>query len=227
LPSLITVSPNKLSTAIVSSSRAHEVREQINQLKSNMLENMLDLGELLAESRDNDYPAHWGFSTFEDWLLNSDLEMGKRTAYYLMKIVDTSRALGIPREELKKSKISKLKEIFVLDAKTHAAEIKQLVADSSTQSLDEVRERVGTIREKHGHEPLTWRNFRVTASQAEIIDQAVERARNEYGHTIDGDTGELLDISDSKALEIICADFIANPDPVLAEIEAIPIEDNN
>jgi hypothetical protein len=204
--------------------REVEVFNAVSKMRETLLEDLLFLGDLLSEARRDDHATKLGYTAFGDWLEATGIDMSERQAYYLVRIVDNAKELGIPREQLMQSKISKLKEIFMLDPSSQGDKIKQLVADSSSQALDEVREKVRQTRVEAGEEPLTWRNFKVTQSQAEIIDEAIERAKREYGHTIDAQTQELVDISPGKAIEMICADYLGNPDPVLERIEAIPDE---
>jgi hypothetical protein len=62
----------------------------------------------------------------------------------------------------------------------------------------------------------------MTDSQAAEVDRAVEKAKMESPQTVDGHTGEIVDISDGTAIEMICADFNSNPDAYRAEVEALP-----
>lgn len=204
--------------------RAQEVFAQARQIKANLIDNLLFLGELLSEAKRDEHYVVLGHGSFRSWLEAAELDMSETQAYYLARIVDKARQLGIPREQLAASKISKLKEIFTLDSETQADQIKQLVSDSSHLDLNQIREQVQAARVDDGEERLTWRNFRLTESQAAIVDQAVNRVKEEYGNTIDSETQELVDISDGRAMELICADFNANPDPMLAEINALPDE---
>lgn len=186
-----------------------------------MVGNMLYLGDLLSEAKQENYAHQWGFNNFDEWLKSSGLEVGRSTAYYLIKIVNKSRELGIPREQLLKSKISHLKEIFSLPIE-RGEEIKQLVSNSPEMSLGEVSEAVANVRVEQGLERMVWRNFRVTEDAArEIIDPAIERCKSEHGSTVDSSTGEIVDISDGKALMLICADFLSAPDLMHHEIEQL------
>jgi uncharacterized protein with ParB-like and HNH nuclease domain len=213
------------STAIVpTNERAQAVDAQIRELRVNLVDNFLHLGELLSEAKENNYAEALGYDNFAHWLEESGVDMSERQAYYLIKIINNARGLGISREELAGAKMSKLKEIFTLDPETQGDKIKQLVADSGSLKLDDIRERVHQARHADGQERLTWRNFKVSESQAETIDAAVERAKRELGTIIEHDTGEVIEPTDGRALEMMAADFLANPDPNLAAIEAIPDE---
>jgi hypothetical protein len=194
-----------MTTALtVSKERASEVTNEIKRIKSSLVDNMLYLGELLSEARANSYPELLGFQSFGEWLESSGLDMSERQAYYLVKIVDNSRALGIDRDLLQASKLSKLKEIFALDPAVNAEQIKELVAQSADMTLDKVRTRVNEIRQKGGLEATRWCNFRVTDTQAEMIANALEMARMLYGQVVLPD-GEVREATDGTLL----ADVIA------------------
>jgi hypothetical protein len=200
------------------------VLAKIQNIKSRMLDGMLDLGELLFEARANSYHLNWGFTSFGEWVeQGSGLDMKERSAYYLISITEKSRQLGITREYLRESKLTKLREIFTLDADTHGETIKKLVADSATLTLEAVRDVVTTIKLGEGLDPVIHRTFSFGKSAYEAtIKPAIERMTMEYGDTIDAHTHEVMDITPGKALEMICADYLAGPDPMLAE--EIPVE---
>lgn len=198
---------------VVANSRAIELTNTVKSLKSKLVDNLLHLGELLSEARLNDYPQELGFDSFAEWLEDTGLDMSERQAYYLIKIVDNARSLGIPREQLQQSKMSKLKEIFALDPATQGEQIKQLVAASADMKLKEVRAKVAEARGTAGLEPTTWRNFRVTESQAQVIDFSLANARMDYGQFVDENTGEVTEATDGTLLaDVICQGYKDNRD---------------
>jgi hypothetical protein len=187
--------------------RAKEVFTTIKGIKTHLSDNLLTLGELLSEARSNGYAELMGYDSFGSYLEATELDMSERQAYYLIKIIDNSRTLGITRDELKASKMSKLKEIFSLDPAVHGNDIKQLVAESADSKLEEVKAAVERIRSDGKTEATTWRNFRVTESQAQVIDQAIEQVKEDYGDVVNGSTGEIENVSDSRAFELICIEY--------------------
>jgi hypothetical protein len=210
---------------VVRHDRASVVLSKIQNIKTRMVDQALELAELLSEARANSYHHDWGYENFGDWVENgSGLDLKERTAYYLISIIDKSRQLGITREDLGKSKISKLKEIFSLDADRHPNVIKQLVSASANISLESVRDAVAAIKTQDGQEALVYRTFSFTQSGYELtVKAAIERMMMEYGDTIDSVTKAPIDISPGRAIEMICADYLASPDPLLAE--EIPVEE--
>lgn len=213
------------ATAIVPAGRASEVLDLMKQAKQNAIKGFFDLGELLSEARRGDYHLQLGYTNFGEFVESQDwLDMKERQAYSVIKIVDNARQLGIGRYELEATKISKLKEIFSLDSRTQGDNIKQLVADSSSMSLEEIQERVSEYKAKDGREPVTHLNLTITRSQKEVIMEAINKARMVYGNTIT-DTGELVDISDGRAIELVCGSYLASADEIDDEEELIQEEE--
>lgn len=201
------------------STRADIVLSKINSLKSALNENILDLGELLSEVKSKQHYQAWGYDSLDSWIEHSGLDMGTRHAYYIIKIVDTAKELGIPKDELAKVKMSKLKAIFSLKGEDKA-KIKELVGQAETMPLEDVQKAVQKVKDKdRAWEDKTWRNFHLFVSQAEVVDKALERAKMESGSLVDANTGEVVDISDNTALERVCADYLASPNETEYEYE--------
>jgi hypothetical protein len=181
------------------SKRSTQVLYEINIAKQNMVASVFKLGELLLEARDHEYHKDWGFAQFKDWIDSSDLDMGWRQAYYLMNIMEQAKEMGYTHEDLAKIKLSKLKEIFSLK---DPEQIKQLMSKGADMSLEEVREAVKPERD------YTYMNLRLSKAQKEIIMEAIERARQINGSVIT-DNGDVVDITEGRALELICGDFLS------------------
>jgi len=191
--------------------RAVEVLEQIGRIKTNLHEGLFDLAELLAEARSKSFHVNWGFARFGDWVeQGSGLDIAARTAYYLICIVEKGKLLGIPRNQLRAVKMSKLKEIFSLDAGTNGETIKQLVGQGQSLSLDEVRNAVNQVKTGAGLEPLVYMTVKLPKSVKQIVDDAFEIVRRNYGDKLN-EYGEPFDLSDSGCLELICAEYLTNP----------------
>ena len=202
--------------------RAAQVTDEVRQIKLHLAKSLLYLGQLLSEARRNNYPELLGFSSFGDWLKDSGLDMSERQAYYLIKIVDNAKSLGISREQLEASKMSKLKEIFTLDPVTQGDRIRDLVEASKDLTLEEVRSEINNLRSEVGLEPTTWMNFRVTESQVTAIKFAIEQAQLDYGQNV-SETGEVTEASNGTLLaDVICQGYItgrkATPPTIEMEI---------
>jgi hypothetical protein len=210
--------PDALAT---SAERIESVRIKIEEIKKGIAGGFLDLGELLVEIRDGSYHLAWGFPKFGNWLEKSGLDMSERAAYYLMKIVSVGRELGIPRETLQEVKLSKLKEIISLDVKKHGEQIKQLIescrpsADRPEPTLDEVRINVQKVKGGEEIDIYIYKTLKVTqAAWDNTIVPAIEAARKEFGDSVD-DEGNPVEISIGHAIELICADHLADVDQIV------------
>jgi len=216
-------------TKIVKATPKHieTVRQKIEEIRKNITDRFFDLGELLAEIRDGGYHLNWGFKNFGEWIDQSGLDMSERAAYYLIKIVETGKKLNIPREKLEQCKLSKLREIVSLDPKKHKAQIKELVKacipdkNGEEMSLEDVRINVQKL--KAGNEKIdtfVYMTIKVTSSCKESIEEAIELCRAEHGDTVDSE-GNPIEISIGKAIELICADYLAgNHEPE----QGVPVE---
>lgn len=208
----------------VDEAKAKQALWKIEKLKENLTEGMIDLAELLQEARANNYHFTYGYTRFGDWIeQGSGLDMSARTAFYLTAIMDKSQRLGIPKETLRKVKISKLKEIFTLDDSKFGLEMKLLVSTAESSSLNEVKEKVQTIAaEGKPTESFIYITLKIPKLGKEVsFDKAVELVRRNYGDVIDPTTGEVMDISTSKAIELICQEYTQNPNNFEEIVEVI------
>jgi len=212
-----------------SENRAVAVLNEIEVIKKNVVENVFRLGELLSEIRNSAIYQYWGFDNFGKWVEKSGLDMSERQAFYLIRIIENAKTLGIDSNNLKKVKLSKLKEIFTLDPAKDAKEIEFLIEKGKTESLDAIREQVQAIQNGPGEDTYTYLNLKISKkAKQEIIDPAIEIARREYGSTVNLETGDPVDISLGRAIELICADYKADPNhqeqPVIDVEVQIPVE---
>lgn len=206
-----------LTTSSPVLNRADVVLEQILSIKSTLMKRYLELGRLLREARDNDYAPQWGFVRFGDWVeQGSGLDISARSAYDLIKLIEQSERLSLSDESLERVKISKLKAIFTLkDGEMTDDEIRALVTTAETSSLKSITAEVNRAKQ------VEWehRNYKFDKSgYKNNIAPAIERAKREHGDTLN-DEGENAEISDSKAIEYICADYNAGPE---SEFDDIP-----
>lgn len=202
--------------------RAQEVRAALLRIKESIEDNFIDLCELLYEAQQGEYHCVWGYSRFGEWVEQaSGLDISARQAYYYLSIARKMKELGLSRELVKQAKISKLKEIFSLEPSEVANEMKTLVAKAVTgASLDEIREEVAVIRAKSGGQPSVYMTLKIELSAKETVERAIELARRRYGSVEDEKTGEVKDASVSKCIELICAEFLADPNNYPEEIES-------
>lgn len=193
-----------------------DIELRLSNTKAGVLDNLFDLAELLSEIRANKYYRilNGGATSFEKWVDDhADLDMSARQAFFLVSINDKSKQLGISREELKAARITKLKDIFSLDTTKHAAEIKQLVKDAPDLSYEVVANRVAALKSVSGEsEQYVYLTFKVPVSVKTLVHDTFERVRSQFGDSVNPETGELTELSPSRCLELVCANFFAGPD---------------
>lgn len=197
-----------MTTAIVQSeARQSEVLTAIFNIKSSLVERSLELGELLVEAQDNEYHLDWGYPTWRAWFENSGLDMSERQGYYLMNVVRRSRSLGVPKDSLRKVKLSKLKVIMSLPSETDPEKIKGLVVDAETASLDTVKSVAAALTNTEH----VYKTFKLSTDFVEgVYPIAVETLRRMAGSDVNDD-GEVSDISESRCLELAYADIASSP----------------
>lgn len=213
-------------TALQTADRAEQVKQQLLQLKDKVEDSFFDLCDLLLEAKEGSYHNVWGYGQFGDWVeMASGLDMSRRQADYYVSIGRKSKVLGLTRDQLKQAKISKLKEVFSLDTQTQGEQMKQLVEEAKTESLEAIREKVQGLKAKDGEEPWVYMTIKVPKSVKEdSIEPALELARRIYGNQFRED-GEVYDITDSKCWELICVTFNQDPNNQHeAQLQTIPSE---
>jgi hypothetical protein len=190
--------------------RATAVQEQLRSLKGEINNNFFELCDLLSEAHAGAYHTLYGFSQFGDWIeQGSGLDLSARQGFYYVQIAKKARQLGLTREDLLKSGISKLKKIFSLDPLEFGDEIKQLLAAGETESLSVIEAKVQALRKQAGKPSYKTLHIRIEADVEPIVDEAFELARRNYGSIVQD--GEIDDVSDGKCLELISAEYIQDP----------------
>ncbi len=191
---------------VTSSQRADIVWSRIVFLRDSITSGFIELGRLLKETRDNDYHLSWGFTNFGVWVEEgSGLDISTRTAYDLIKVVERAAALQIPDRTLQAVKISSLKQIMSLPSSTSPETMRELVEDARDLPFSEVREIVGALK----NEAFFYHSLKFNDDvEHNVYQPALEHIRRKAGNTVDGN-GDTQDISDSRAIELILADYIS------------------
>ena len=176
---------------------ARRMDERLIKLQTSIRRRWLELGEVLVEIQESLAYRTLGFKNFQTFL-GQRVEISPRWAMYLIKLVRKSRDFEIDRGKLIRLDISKCLEIFRLnDGKL----VRELVdqANAAPLSLSEVRQKV---QRALGIRPVSCDEV-VKKLWAFSLDQwvVVERA---IQHVQRGGP-----VSDTYALELICADFLA------------------
>lgn len=201
-------SETDIVVAEISIERKLFVKDRLDELRSQVGENYLEMGELLQETRAGEYWDQWGFDSFEEWV-EATLGFARRKAFYLMKIQNTFEVmLNIPREELVAydwTKLSAIAEVVDEDnvnewldvaGKATVKDLKSVVKDSLAQiAAEDAGE--GSV-EPPTTEKFTSFSCKLAPAQAENVDFAMQRAAE-------------LSESDKRGhcLDFICLEFLS------------------
>lgn len=204
--------------------RSASVRKRIDLLKESMASNRWELAELLSELLENNYHYDAGFQNFDDFIDQSNMDIGAREARYHIRIHRQALELGISRDQLKRVAISKLKEIFVPDIQP--TDIVRLVKQAETATLDQIRDEVKRLKGAAGVPTFSHRNLLLVEEDALQLDEAVEVMKLEAGTAEDAD-GNSNEISYSRAVALMSVEFMQDPNRAAAKMlhELGPEED--
>lgn len=199
--------------------RAILVKNAINNLRDRMQDSILDVAEYLAEVKAGKYYQFWGCKSLHVWLREvADIDMGLRTAYYLIKIASGAKALGITKQQLQGIAVSKLKTIFTLDPETQREALLDVFARAPRMTLEEVNNEVHHIKFGPDAEPDVFLTIKVPKSvRDETILPAFEIYRRRHGGEED------RELSASRCIEFICTEYLQDKEEygeVLASIAA-------
>ena len=213
---------DNVETVITDSKESAEIREKIWNIVNKLDKSSFDLGELLYKVKQNHFYLGWGFNSFKQYA--QTLNMKTTKAQYLAKIASVMNDCKIPRAAYEPLGIGKLREVIKLDPNgTYFNEklgqhepmsgyICGLVAKGKDMTLAEVHEYVNTLNGLVGEDALEFMNFKVKKSVKEnIIGPALELAKMSVGTVGVDEEGMAVDITDSRALEIICTAFVSDP----------------
>lgn len=212
--------------------RVDYVRKRVGEIDTTITLGSFEMGDLLAEVKDNDYWRDYKYETFAEYVKSAGIDISPRQAEYLVKISKVSKTLNIPRAQLVKARNSKLKSIYELDlyktitdpatlvVESMADIMRQLVADAPNKTLKEIQEIVKSLKgEEELEDELVWMSLPVRRDAKQVVTSAIELAQQMAGTTLDILTKEEKNLSTASALELICAEFLADPNNQLEEFE--------
>ena len=163
------------------------------------------------------------FETFGEYVRSLDIK--QRKAEYLEKIVDVMEEVDRDRDEYEPLGVAKLREITSLDPNADWTNpdtkevtpmrdfITELVDKGKGMSLADIKQHVRTLKGLVGENDIINRTFGWTRlAITETIDPAIELAKRAIGSSGRDADGNAIETSDSKAVEMILADFLANPE---------------
>lgn len=200
----------------VDSSRATQVRRAINKLIKQANSSDFDLADLLYEAKTKMYFQGWGFDSFSQFAKSLDIKYTK--SYYLVGIKENMVAAGLDRPQYEPVGKTKLRMIAELDPDAEYKDtpvkllIRELTLKAAELSPDEVRFEVDAILGLTEEESLVWMNTRVKKlAKDNVIIPAYRKAKRFMGQQKDEESGEFKDATDGAALEMICANFLTDP----------------
>lgn len=209
--------------------RAQAIRTQINGLNELVTSSTFDLAELLAEVKGAGYFGSWGYQTFPDYV-ELELGMKPRRAHYLVRIHNIMKQLNIPRSLYEMVSITKLREIVRLEPgdfyhnletgenEPLAGHIVRLVESAQSLSMEQIVNEIKRLLNLVGDDELTWWNVSVKRIVREsVILPAMELARQRMGSAGKDNEGVAVEYSDGAVLEMICAEFLADPNNTVDE----------
>jgi hypothetical protein len=212
-------------TAVVGESvagQAAKVRDEINNLIAGVNTSTFDLAERLHEVKSQQYYVAWGHDTFGQYAKSLDLKVSK--SYYLVRIVENMTAAGLTREQYEPLGIAKLRVISKLDLVEEGKPVMyndlpmtdyvyEMVTNlAMDMPLEDVQQAVDKLQGKTGDDAMVWLNISMKkAARDNVVLPAIEVAKLHLGTSgVDAD-GKAKDASDGRAVEVICADFMSDP----------------
>ena len=196
--------------------RAASVKRAINKLIHGVNTNTFDLAELLYEMKHNKYYAD-DFESFSKYAKSLDLKYSK--SYYLVKIIELAKGAGVERKDYEPVGLTKLRAIskLSLEGEFHGIPmplvVNQLLLKAATMDYEQVVEEVNKILGLTEDESMVWLNFSVKKSVRDlVILPAIALAIKHMpeSQTTD-DEGNHIDPSKGAAIEVIAANFLADP----------------
>lgn len=210
--------------------RANKVKREINKLISTVNSSTFDIAELLFEVQSKQYFTGYGFESFSKFSKSLNIKYTK--AFYLVAIVKLMTSCGFARAEYEPVGIAKLRLISRLDYEGEfngtpmPIVIRELVLKAPLLSTEEVKLEVDTILGLTEDESMVWLNVHLKKlARDNTVKVALNLMKRHIPQT-DGDDGLKKDASDGAALEMICANFLADPNWAIDDNPETVIEQN-
>lgn len=207
----------KEPTSEVDQKRAEFVKKQINKLLKQTAQSTFDVAELLYEVKSKNFYRDWGFETFSLYAKTLELKVSK--SYYLVRIVENMQVAGLSRAEYEPVGLAKLRAISRLEpngeynGQPMSQVIRELTQKAGTLSIEEVQLEVEGILGLVKDDSMVWLNLYLKKSVRDaVVRIAIELAKKFAPQQADpNEPGQFLDVSDGVAIELICANFLADP----------------
>lgn len=195
-----------------------DLRQQAKDLLRQIDEAWYDFSVVAYQIHKEQKFLEWGYSSAREYC-EEELGIDYRTWMYRVKMGEAIERYGLQKENILDLGWAKFKEIASLTIKfdLEEDEVEELVEKSKDMSSREVANFIRQVRNEYADKPAITKvtlKFRLINEAAEIVEQALEKAK------------EMIDTDDdAKALEYICADWLATARAVnkqlLRELEEI------
>lgn len=206
---------------------AEKLRRELEGTISHWNKSTFDIAEILHKIKKNGFYKSYGFNTFIEFI--SELNIKKRKAEYITRIVEVMEDVNIPRDEFEPVGTAKLREITSLKLyddngdpsvyNTPEGEtlfikdiITGLVAKAPAMELKEIQNYIRIIKGFVGDNDVVWVNFCINKSALiETVEPAINLALANLGNAGKDEEGVAKDYSKGKALEVISAEYLNDP----------------
>ena len=197
---------------------AARLKREVVKLIKGVSASSFDLADRLYEIKSKNLHGHPSFSQYLKSLADYGLKYSK--GYYLYRVTENGVDAGLKREEYEPVGLTKLRLITRLKS---AGEfngvpmplvIRELTLKAVTMTPEEVQFEVDTILGMTEDDAMVHINFKVKRSAREdVIKPALQLCKKNCPESqlVDGETGAVTEMSDGAALEMICADYLSDP----------------
>ena len=211
----------------VEAGQAAKTRKQLQNLIKGINTSTFDIMDLLHEIKTKKYYSP-KYDTFIDYAKTLDMKVTK--AYYLVRIRENMHLASIPREKFEPLGIAKLRVIASIDLidsenkvkQAAVAKVNELVETAGVTEPGDIKQAVDQFNGHVGEEAFEWLNIKIKKSAKAVVRQALDLIKAQLGSTGTDADGKAKDASDGRALEMLAADFIADPNNA-EDVEALGV----
>ena len=200
--------------------RAARIKKDVLKLIKGVSASSFDLADLLYEIKSNNFDVGYGHTSFSQYLKSlSEQGMKYSKAYYLFRITENGASAGLKRAEYepvgltKLRLISRLKPAGEFNGTPMPLIIRELTLKAINMKPEEVQFEVDTIMGQTDDDSMVWINFKVKKSAREdVIKPALALIKKNCPESqlVDED-GNVTEMSDGAALEMMAANLLADP----------------
>ena len=200
--------------------RAARIKKDVLKLIKGVSASSFDLADLLYEIKSNNFHVGYGHTSFSQYLKSlSEQGVKYSKGYYLFRITENGASAGLKRAEYepvgltKLRLISRLKPAGEFNGTPMPLIIRELTLKAINMTPEEVQFEVDTIMGQTDDDSMVWINFKVKKSAREdVIKPALALIKKNCPESqlVDED-GNVTEMSDGAALEMMAANILADP----------------